>query len=123
MNTHFGQWSFRSSDQNHKWFEKITSLFSNDAPEQLRVFSLGVVSILHRDLDSAEGNGSAELPDGSTIFWNGRLDNAQELRRALSGNLPSETSDARTAAEAFARWRTDAFPRMVELVLRGVESQ
>jgi asparagine synthase (glutamine-hydrolysing) len=113
MNTQFGQWNFNSSHANREWIEKISSYFLSDGIEPPSVFSSGGFSVVCRAIESTRGYGPGKLPDGSIVFWDGRLDNGPELRRDLGGKLDSESSDAEIATEAFGRWHMDAFRKMV----------
>jgi asparagine synthase (glutamine-hydrolysing) len=113
MNTQFGQWTFSPREADRNWLDKIISRFLSDAPHPPSVFSSGTVSVVHCDLKPVRLGGPTEFPHGSVVLWDGRLDNAEDLRRALGGRLDPESSDAQIVAEAFERWNTDAFRRLL----------
>lgn len=113
MNTQFGQWNFRASHADEEWIEKATSYFLGDGVGPPSVFSSGGFSVVCRGMESTRGHRPGKLPDGSIVFWDGRLDNGPDLRRELGGKLDSESSDAKIATEAFGRWHTNAFPKML----------
>ena len=112
MNTQMGKWHFGSGHANHEWIAKITSNFFGDGSEPPSVFSSGSLSLVCRGFGPTQGRESEKLPDGSIVFWDGRLDNGPELLRELGGMPDSESSDGEIATAAFRRWRTDAFPKM-----------
>lgn len=50
---------------------------------------------------------------GSVITWDGRLDNRDELAAGLGNGLTSEWTDVALVAQAFDKWATGCFSRLV----------
>jgi asparagine synthase (glutamine-hydrolysing) len=113
MRTQMGKWNFNSSDSDQEWIERAKSRFLTDGIEWPNVFSSGGLSVVCCGIEPTQGRVSEKLPDGSVVFWDGRLDNGPDLFRELGGMLDSKSSDSEIATAAFDRWHTDAFCKML----------
>ena len=113
MNTHFGQLDFGCASKDDNWIARIASLFLKDAPKPPCTFVSGAVSALYREFEPTKVEASSAMPEGSIIFWDGRLDNACELLSELGLNEKANIRDVDVAALGFRRWGTDAFRKML----------
>ena len=75
--------------------------------------SVGMVQCLfHTDRNSRLGDQPLVDADGFMLSWDGRLDNREDLRRAVSTDRRS-TSDAEIVLAAFHRWGVAALARLI----------
>ncbi len=113
MGAQFGNWNFNSTDADPKWLAKIDSLLVGDRTERSTVFSSRGLTLVCCDVQMIAcefGNAG----HGSTLFWDGRLDNRQDLVCELGQRLSSQSSnEAEIACAAFERWQMDAFRRLL----------
>src|SRR5215468_12636256 len=47
------------------------------------------------------------------LFWDGRLDNGNDLRLMLSNSLQNDTTNAALALAAYERWGTSGFVHLI----------
>jgi asparagine synthase (glutamine-hydrolysing) len=56
---------------------------------------------------------SVDAARGNVVSFDGRLDNREELRESLDGEVSTTDDDARYVAAAYRRWGTDAIRRLI----------
>lgn len=113
MGTQFGDWNFSTASPNINWIERVKSKFADDGADRPCAFSNDGVVVVYRGTEPEIAGAFDKIPNGSVVFWDGRLDNGPELVAELGGRLRSSCSDLEIVTAAFERWRTDAFRRIL----------
>ena len=117
MSVQFGRWNFDGRPSTPDFLEKVAALLLPYGPDAFGSHAAGGLSFVHRALrTSSECRSERQpyrLPCGVIFTWDGRLDNRDELIRALRGGPAQGTSDAAIAAAAYDRWQNGCFRRLL----------
>lgn len=117
MSVQFGRWNFDGRPSTPDFLEKVTALLLPYGPDAFGSRVAGGVTFVHRPLrTSSECRSERQpyrLPSGVIFTWDGRLDNRDEMIRALRGGPAHDTSDAAIAAAAYDRWQNACFRRLL----------
>jgi asparagine synthase (glutamine-hydrolysing) len=117
MSVQFGKWDFGCSAVDPKQLDRIRAFFAPYGPGGEGLFCKDNVAILYRAFHTTRESRHEVQPyvvrSGAVITWDGRLDNRQELTRQLAGDLSADSTDLSIAAEAYERWGTDCFAKLI----------
>jgi asparagine synthase (glutamine-hydrolysing) len=110
MSVQLGYWEFGSTEQGQAWLDN-TPTFDTSMPGAKALLSHGLAVACDGLTPVAVETAAAQQP--TFLFWDGRLDNRNEIVSELDGRVHSSSGDAEIAAAAYARWQTDSFRRLV----------
>ena len=117
MSIQFGKWNFDSSAVDLNYLKGICLPLVNEFPDALGCYCKGEIGMLHMAYCTTSLGKDGELPhvspSGLVVTWDGRLDNRDELMRALSGDLSQNPGDTAIVTAAYEKWKTHAFARLI----------
>jgi asparagine synthase (glutamine-hydrolysing) len=117
MSIHFGQWRFDGAETSIGLSYPSDAAISAYAPDGRGSYCADGVSMKHFAFHtSSKSRGQLQpfvSPGGTVLCWDGRLDNGDELVRALGGAVEVGGTDAKIVAAAYSAWKTEALPRLI----------
>ena len=117
MSIQFGKWNFGGNRVDPDCLKSIRSALVKTLPDAEGSYCKGEIGILHLEYSTTPLCQDERQPhvssSGVVVAWDGRLDNRDELIRALSGECPSDLSDAAIVAAGYGKWKTYAFAKLI----------
>ncbi len=117
MSVQFGKWNFAGEPLAPRHVSNIEPLLRGYGPDGTNSYSHLGVSILYGAFHlTSESRGETQpqaTKSGAVVTWDGRLDNRTELVALLREELSIEPTDAAIVREAFERWGTACFRKLV----------
>ena len=117
MSVQFGRWNFDGKPVEQGYLEKVQPLLLPYGPDDCGSYSNGSISMVycafHTTRESRRETQPHVMPSGSTITWDGRLDNRAELIRQLGNILTSDSTDVSIVATAYERWGSGCFAQLL----------
>jgi asparagine synthase (glutamine-hydrolysing) len=117
MSVQFGKCDFGRKPVDPKQLDQIRAFLAPYGPDGEGSFWKDNVAILYRAFRTTRESHSEVQPhvstSGAVITWDGRLDNRQELTGQLAGKLSAGSTDLSVVAEAYERWGTDCFAKLI----------
>jgi asparagine synthase (glutamine-hydrolysing) len=110
MSVQLGHWGFGSSEMGHACSDNAPLL--DERLPGAKVFSSHGLAVVHQGLVPV----TVKMAPGQQptfLFWDGRLDNRNEITSELDGRVNAASGDHEIVAAAYARWQTDSFRRLV----------
>jgi asparagine synthase (glutamine-hydrolysing) len=99
------------------WLDKTSAILKEYGPDGECIHMDGSFALLYRPFHTTpESRGECHpfiFGGGKVITWDGRLDNRDELICKVSAPKKHESSDMEIVAEAFERWGTDCFNKII----------
>jgi asparagine synthase (glutamine-hydrolysing) len=117
MSIQFGKWNFDGSAVDVNDLKGICLPLVKEFPDALGSCCKGEMGMLHMAYSLTRFCRDGELPHVSpselVVTWDGRLDNRDELIRALRGDLSGNPGDPQIVAAAYEKWKKHAFARLI----------
>lgn len=117
MSVQAGIYNLDKKPVDKHFLEYASKELSEYAPDGESIYvdqSLGLLyRPLHTTTESQFQHQPYTTPKGGLMTWDGRLDNRDELIDLLSTGISSELTDVEIVADAFDRWGTEAFSKLV----------
>jgi asparagine synthase (glutamine-hydrolysing) len=117
MTVQFGLWNFNGSAINTKVVTAAKKTLIPYASEGMTEFPGGEIHLLYIPFqvtrESAQEIQPLQTRSGHTMLWDGRLDNRQELIRALGTELQCASTDAEIASVALELWGIAGLAKLV----------
>jgi len=117
MSVQFGRWNFAGEAAAPGYTEKVHAVLTPYGPNGSRTFADAGITILYRAFHTtAESRNETQphvSPSGVVTTWDGRLDNRKELTGELRIARADGLADVVIVAEAYERWGTECFARLL----------
>ncbi|HEU5409258.1 MAG TPA: asparagine synthase-related protein [Nitrospira sp.] len=115
MSAQYGKWNFDGGDAIPS--EQTRRLLAPYGPDAEAMYTSQGVGILCRKFSTTEETTSERqplvTPSGTVITWDGRLDNREDIVRALDGRVSVADNDVVIVGAAYERWQEECFGRLV----------
>ncbi len=115
MTVQFGCWRFERSEEEPLEFRRLREQLAPYGPDGEGSFhdeGFGIFVRYLRETVSSQQQ-PYRINTGQILTWDGRLDNRQDLVRALAGTVHSCDSDLAIVAAAYTQWDTGCLPRLI----------
>src|SRR5581483_10896766 len=116
MNAQFGIWNCDFEPVEPSLLKEAATLLSPYGPDGQTFYSrdnIGIVcSAFHTTKEAHRGIQPLTRRSGALVAWNGRLDNCEELARALPELPSTDSTDVEVVATAFERWGTPGIAKL-----------
>ncbi len=117
MSFQFGTWYFVGPRPLADVLSAVGDIASCHAPDGLSSYKNDGLSVLFGAFQTTKEAGREKQPlctrTGAVVTWNGRLDNRTELLTQLGEPLSWDAADVELVANAYERWGTDAFSKLL----------
>jgi asparagine synthase (glutamine-hydrolysing) len=117
MSAQFGRWNFNGEPIDPAQFERARALITPYGPDRAGTYLDSGIAIacaaLQVTKESRKERQPHISPSGAVLIWDGRLDNREFLIDELGCGLPFDSADAGIVAEAWERWETKCFSRLL----------
>lgn len=117
MSVQFGICNFDAKPINPQELEEVRSTLAPYGPDDEGYICQGNIAVVYRAFYTTSESRREKQPhvlqSGGIITWDGRLDNRSDLIKQLGGRLSSDSTDLEIVAEAYARWETACFRRLI----------
>ena len=117
MSVQFGIWNVDGQSPAQDYIERVRTTLAPYGPDSDRSYAEGGVTILYRGFhttkESRDETQPAVLPSGTTITWDGRLDNRSELVAQLRNGLATHSTDVAIVAAAYEEWGDKCFAKLI----------
>lgn len=116
MSVQFGRWNIDGLPVDREYLTKAGEMLAPYGPDGGDAYIKDNVGILYRAFhttkESRKETQPLVTPSGAVFFWDGRLDNRQELVRELRGKVTADSTDLAIVAAAYEAWGTKCFARL-----------
>lgn len=117
MSAQFGKCNFDGKPVNPEDLAEVRPVLAPYGPDGEGFICKENFAILYRAFHTTTES-SREIqphicPSGAVITWDGRLDNREELIGLLTHDTSSTSTDLDIVAEAYERWGTDSFAKLL----------
>lgn len=116
MSIQFGIWQINGNTLGSQ-FNEANSIISRYAADDRRTYTDHGIAISYYAFHSTRESRSEVQPhlspSGCVIVWDGRLDNRDQLLSDVAGRLPQPSSDVEIVANAYDRWGSESFSRLL----------
>lgn len=113
MSAQYGRWNF--DGRNATPSEQTRRLLAPYGPDAEGIYVSQGVGILFRTFSTTEEAALERqpvvLPSGAVVAWNGRLDNREDIVRALDGRVSVADNDVAIVGTAYERWGMGCFEK------------
>jgi asparagine synthase (glutamine-hydrolysing) len=118
MSVQYGKWNFDGKPVDPKELDEIRPVLAPYGPDGEGLICKKNLAILYRAFHTSKESRGEIQPyvskTGYVLTWDGRLDNREELLGRLNdARLSRLSTDLEIVAEAYERWRTDAFANVI----------
>jgi asparagine synthase (glutamine-hydrolysing) len=117
MSVQTGVWNFAAREADVTLQEKLGALTARYCHEAKNTHFAGPIAMeycpLHTTPESPFECQPYVSPQGTTVTWDGRLDNREQLISQLRDSLLQPDTDVAIVTAAFERWGTECFSRLV----------
>jgi len=117
MSVQFGRWNFEGKPTDERLLAKVRDMIAPFGPDGEGSYVKDGLCILHRAFRTTPESLRDTQPyvssTGIVVLWDGRLDNREDLVRALGDRLTLRDSDVSLVATAYDRWGENCFARFV----------
>lgn len=117
MSAQYGQWNFDGPPPTPSHLDKVGTLLRPYGPDGQGAFRDLDIAMLyfpfHTTMESRRETQPHVSSSGSVFIWDGRLDNRTELRQELGKGPRNDLTDIAVVAEAFERWGTASFEKLI----------
>lgn len=117
MSIQFGKWNFGGNSVDPDYLKSICQASGNVLPDSEDCYCQGEIGILNMAYNitpsCADEDKRQVSPSGLVVTWDGRLDNRDDLIRALNSDCPRNPRDPAIVAAAYEKWKTHVFARLI----------
>ena len=117
MSIQFGIWNFDGHSPAQDYIERVRTTLAPYGPDSDGSYAEGGVVMLYRGFhttkESRDETQPAVSPSGTTITWDGRLDNRSELVTELRNGLAIHSTDVAIVAAAYEKWGDKCFSKLI----------
>jgi asparagine synthase (glutamine-hydrolysing) len=117
MSVQFGIWNFDGQSPAQDYIERVRTTLAPYGPDSDGSYAEGGVTILYRGFHTTKESRDETQPavsrSGTTITWDGRLDNRSELVTELRNGLATHSTDVAIVAAAYEEWGDKCFSKLI----------
>jgi len=117
MSVQFGRWNFDEAPIESEFEERAQKILAPHGPDGVSKFTEpGVMTLyfpFHTSRNSRRETQPLRLCSGTSLIWDGRLDNRRDLIREMPPRLPFDSTDVAIVAAAYESWGNAAFQKLI----------
>jgi len=117
MSVQAGLWNFNGKPADGNLLARMANALAEYGPDGETTYSDGPVGMVYLPFHTTSESRLERQPrtsaSGKVMTWDGRLDNRDELIGQLYNHLAAERTDLAIVEDAFERWGTDCFAKLI----------